>query len=456
MRFLVHVNSGDGCALSWRLQEEGAEVDLFIKDTHSRPMYKNLVPKVDSLESGLDRKPDVVIFDSSGTGEIADSVRRRGFRVIGAGSLCDLLELNRTKAMWIAEKMGVLVPEYEVFKQNEVDKAMFHVEQTGDRFVLKPSGDAPLEMTYCSKGPEDMIAELEWAKKKGAIKSDFILQKFIEGKELSTEMWFSDGDPVPQLANGTIEIKKFLAGDKGPATGCESSITWGYHTDSSKAVEQTVKRLYPIFKEYAYTGPIDVNAIISNGEAYFLEFTPRFGYSAIYALCELIEGDLGGFLYGLATRRTSDLSLKEGVGMAITLSIPPYPLNPDKPHDREAIKVTQGKRIMNLPADGFWPFDVMSDGEELLSAGTSGLIGYVSAFGKTVEEADEAVYEKLDEIQVADMQFRIDGSSRAEKDIPALKADGYDCPDYCKSPPKEQPVTEEKEDSMGIGDEDDE
>lgn len=437
MKYFIHSLSGAGTGLAVRLKEEGNDVQIYVKKPYARKSLTGIVDHAKSVEEALSKKPDVVIFDMSEDGKLADKMRGRGLKVIGAGDLCDLLELDRSFGMKIAKKVGIPVPEFHVFQKTEIDKAMEMIFDTGKRYVLKPHGNMNLDMTYVAKGPEDMIQELEWIKDQGILKGEFILQEFIKGIEISTEVWFSDGNPVPRLSNGTIEVKKFLTGNLGPATGCESSVVWRYDSDESKIVKETVKKMYPIIKEYGYSGPIDINCIVSEGKPYFLEFTPRLGYSAIYALMELVDGDVGEFFYNLAYRRTSDLELEPGVSMALTVSIPPYPLDPDKPHNREAYDITEGRKIMDIPDNHFWMGDVKMDKKDLVSSGTDGIIGYTSSCGWSVEEAEEELYEHTEKIHAPDMQYRMDAAERAIEDIPKLKEMGYDVP-YIKIPDEEE------------------
>ena len=431
MRFLIHSHAGTGLGIAYRLAMEGNDVSLFINKKEFRNAGKGLVDHVSTIEEGISKNPDVVIFDMTRYGKLADNLRTQGKKVIAGGELCDLLELDRTYAMNVARKMGIKVPEFHVFKKEEIDKAIELVMETGKRYVFKPEGDSDTSLTYVSKDVEDVIQELEWIRDKNILTDGFLLQEFVEGIEISTEAWFSHGDPISQMCNGTIEQKKFMAGDKGPNTGCESSIVWPYESDYDKIVQKTIRKMYPVIKEYGYSGPIDVNAIISkeDGEPYFLEFTPRFGYSAVYALAELIEGDLGEFFYNIASRNVNDIILKQGVSGAVTISIPPYPLDSEEKMNREAFKKTEGKRVFNMPKEGFWPIDLEEIDGILQTAGGDGLVCYLASYGKTVEEVESNIDSVLEEIEVPDMQYRIDWINRAEKDIPKLASQGYSIPE---------------------------
>ena len=459
MKYLIYSISGDGAGFAWRLLEEGNDVEIFIKEPFFKGILKGLVPHVNSLEEGLSHKPDVVIFDMNGDGKVADATRKRGFRCVGGGRFNDMLEMDRTYGMSLAKRLGIKTPEFTVFKQNQIEEAIAFIHETNGRYVLKPHGNLALDLTYVASDAEDMIHELEWIDRQGIMKGDFILQDFVDGWEISTEGWFSNGNPIPALANGTMERKKFLTGDLGCQTGSESSVVWPYGTDRTKIFQKTLWKMYPILKEMKFTGPIDINAIISkqDGQPYFLEFTPRFGYSAFYALAELIDGHLGQFFYDIALGKLDDISLKnDQVSMALTLSIPPYPLDSGKDFNHKALQETKGKPIIHLPEDGhWWPYDMAFDDsvDQFVTAGTLGLICFATNSGSSVEEAEDKTYEIAQHIGIPNVQYRIDGAEKVMEHIPEIKQMEYDGP-YCK---REEMETKEEDapeiDAVGVGEE---
>ncbi len=428
MRFLINSIYGSGAGLAWKIQEEGNDVSLFIQEEFCRPVLKGIVPHVNSIEEGLAQKPDLVIFDLTTMGKEADLCRKKGFRVFGGGSFSDLIELDRSYGMKLAEQVGIPVPHHEIFSKDQIKEAIAYIKESDQRYVLKPHGNQSIDLTYVAKDPDDMIHELEWIQKSGLMESDFILQDFMDGYELSTEMWFSNGNPIESLANSTVEQKKFLTGDLGPNTGCETSTVWPYGTDRVKIIDKTLSLLYPILKEMKYTGPLDVNSIVSkeDGEPYFLEWTPRLGYNAIYAFMELLDGPISDFFYHVSIGKTDDLTLKNNlIGMAITLSIPPYPLDQAEKENQRSLKSTRGKPLSGVPDDHIWPADIMLEGKQFVTAGTDGTICYVTSSGKCVEEAEENLYDEIEKVGAPNLQYRIDAGEKAMRTIPELEALGY-------------------------------
>ena len=428
-RFLIHSDSGDGVGLAVRLEREGHDVSLFIKDEGFRGCGEGMVTHVSSIKEGLNKSPEAIIFDMSGDGDTADDLKKAGHCIIGAGKFNDLIEHDRSFGMRLCQKAGIAVPPYEVFKKTEVAKAISFIKKSGKRYVLKPDNNLALDLTYLAKDPEDMEKYLSWCQEQGILKGDFLLQEFVEGVEISTEVWFSRGKPLSR-PNGTMEVKKFMAGNLGPATGCESSVVWPYSSLDTPIVEQTIAKIYPILEQMGYTGPLDINAIVSEGTAYFLEFTPRFGYSALYALIELLPYDLGEFLGDVAYGEATEIAMDDAFAMALTLSVPPYPLASGKPETKSAFDVTRGRAVVGLDLDHFFPYDLYAEGDDLFTGGMLGLLGYLTAIGSSLDDVNDNVYADAKEVQAPDLQYRIDGIDRVREDLPELESMGFEVPDF--------------------------
>src|ERR1700679_477403 len=95
MRILIHDASADLAGVAYQMVKEGAKVDLFIEDRFYRQAMEDIVPKVESMEDGLRKNPDLVIFSLNGKGKEADAIRKRGFKVVGASEFADKLEMDR-------------------------------------------------------------------------------------------------------------------------------------------------------------------------------------------------------------------------------------------------------------------------------------------------------------------------------------------------------------------------
>lgn len=428
MKILFHSKSGDSAGLWYRMQQEGAKVSAYIKEGWARRVMSGIVPHVETLEEGLAEKPDVIVFDLNGDGKRADDLRKDGYKVVCGGSLMDKMEMDRAYGVNLAKQYGIKVPATTEF--NDVESAIDHVKKTKKAYAIKIDNNQSESSSYVGKDAQDMLDYLEYSKEERTVKkgNKFILQEKVDGSEVSTEVWFSNGVPVLP-ANSTWETKKLLAGELGVRTGCEVSIVCHYEGHSSRLVDQTVAKLFPLLKYARYTGPLDVNAIVSekDHEAYFLELTPRLGYSAIYGLLAILGIPLSEFFYRIS-RGTFAIPFKANWGSSLKIHIPPYPVEiEDKRVAEETYGKSEGVRINGKYGDDFTPIDVQKGTQtDFVCAGTSCIVGECLGRGNSLFDAWKNSQKVFKTVDVPNMGGRYtDGAEDAWKRILKLRNWGF-------------------------------
>jgi phosphoribosylamine-glycine ligase len=431
MKILVHSNNGDGIALAERFKAEGNTVKVYIEESSCRKMGDGLVDHVDSVNQGLAMKPDFILFDMSGAGELADRLRKSGEKVIGASALADKMETDRKFGLDLAKKHGIKVPNGQDF--TKIEDAESFIKTNPKAYAIKMSGgECGCASSYVSKDAKDMFEYIEWQKERKLIKPgmEFVLQEVVKGVEISTEVWFSEGKPLLPY-NSTFEIKKFMPGDLGPNTGCETSAVFPYLSATPKMVQKTISKIFPFLLQNRWSGPIDVNCIVSekDSEPYFLEWTPRLGYSAIYALVATFDGDLSRFFYDVSRGTNTRVPIKHTWGMSLKVSVPPYPVErPDQPDVEHALyKDTEGLRVKSEQGPHIWPIDAKkgkSGGLEC--AGVNGIIMECTGVGETMEKAWNGAKKLFEAVEVPNKQGRVlDGMDSAHKRAKKLRGMGY-------------------------------
>ena len=421
------VSKGADSAGLWHLMKaEGHNVFAYIKEPWARPVAEGMIEKVDSVEAGVRKNPAYILFDMSDMGDLADALRKAGHKVIGASALSDKMEHNRAYGINVAKQFGIPVPETTEF--NSVDEAINHVKKTKGTFAIKIEGsDANEASSYVAKSAEDMIDYLSYSKEEGKINGDkFILQVVVSGAEVSTECWYSNGRPLVSTVNSTWETKKFLAGELGQRTGAETSLVCHYD-GGSMLYDRTVKKIQPLLEAEKWTGPVDANVIVDEKthKCYFLEWSKRLGYSAIYAYCNMLGIGIGEFFRRIAFGE--NVTYKATWSSSLKLSIPPYPCDiPDKKANKETYGLSQGMVIKGLPNKDFWVIDAMKRKERIVTAGTSGIVGECMGRGKSVYEAWRASQKVFKDISLPNQQGRYtDGVEDAWKRIVKLRSWGF-------------------------------
>lgn len=412
MRCLVLSASGDGGWLIWLLQHEGHDVEWTVFNKDYATVMSGLIPP--PLEhTGDPSDYHLIIFDTTERGQLAD-IARESTPTIGNSSFAEQLEKDRAFGIDVMESCGIKVPQWHTF--SNVQEAKEFINKNHKRYVFKPNNQE-CNLTYVSKSPDDLIRYLDRLASK--IHGEFTLQEFIVGTEVSTEGYFNGKEWI--LYNHTLEEKKFLSGNLGPNVGCAGNIVWmPIRTDP--VFEMGLKKIEGILRDVNYVGPIDLNTIVTEGEVYGIEWTPRFGYEGTCNLARLLGVRFGDFLYRVACGDNITVSPRSKFCASIRVSVPPYPAKPSK--KRESVDIP----IYGLDKDklqSFYTNDIKLEGDQLMVAGTSGFIGAPLGCGDSVKQAFEECKTAIKRLEIPDLQWRSDAAESIEKRYNTLMQQGW-------------------------------
>lgn len=403
---------GDGLGIAQKLKEEGNDVDLFIKNPNMPFAGKGIVQRINSWRPHIARA-ELVICDMVGFGKYEDTFRKLGKVFIGCNKFADMIELDREKGIEVFNKFNINVPETYFFDSPEEARGIADIwEESG--FVVKPSGNLDTAKTFICRHPDIF----RWCLSTLPSGTKLIVQKIVDGIEISTEGWFNGRDWIRPF-NHTFEEKKFMQGDKGPNTGCMGNLVIG--TEGNRLTRETIEKISPLLKKIGYRGPVDINCIVDANELYALEFTPRFGYDAIEALMEGLQEPVTDLMFETAAGMKKDMMLSEDYLIAVRASVPPYP-------HAEAEGEKRGMPIIGLNAESMkhiYLTDAYLDDGEYKYAGSDGVVLKATAHGRDISEARNRVYRTLNNLVIQDMQFRQDIGSRVSNDIRMLKEWGW-------------------------------
>ena len=418
MRIGLVLAASDGAWIGLQLARAGHEVFYTFADDHYAQCLSGLLPEPRAIPDA--ESLDLVVFDFSGYGKVADELRPQT-PTIGSSAFSDQLELDRVAGIRFMEQCGIKVPPWEEF-DNPADALSF-IKKTKKRYVLKPSGSKECAATYVSQDSDDMVKYIELLFKRAKIEK-FVLQEFVQGTEVSTEMWVSRDSY--HAVNHTIELKKLLAGDLGPNCGCAGSAVW-MPVQDTKLFARGLKNAVAPLQGVGFAGPIDLNAIVTESEVYGLEWTPRFGYDATALLMRLLPMEFGEFLYRTAIGDNVNVGPSRApFAASIRLYISPYPLEA-----RHKSILQEGVPIDGLTPkelDTFYVNDVRlraNSDEELETAGTSGFIGHPIGLGQTIIQAFEEVKASIKRLKIPNLAWRNDVPEKIAKRYAELERGGW-------------------------------
>lgn len=412
--------SGD---LAWQIQKEGHEVKAYIESKDDINIYDGILEKVANWEEYIDWA-DIVIFDDTGFGLIAEKLRKKGKLVVGGSVYADKTEEDREFGQEEMKKCGMNILPH--FNFHDFDSAIDFLKINPGRYVFKPNGDAGDEKSLLFVGEEedgrDILELLEhnkaaWHKK---IKY-FQLQKFVAGVEVAVGAFFNGKKFITPI-NINFEHKKLFPGERGPSTGEMGTLM--YWTNTSSIFSNILAKMENVLAESGYVGYYDINCIVNGRGIYPLEITARFGYPTISVQMEGIIDPIGEFFYKLAKGEDFEFKTKRGFQVGVVIAVPPFPYESNDifymfkdssiifkhPNAIEGIHLGDNKKI---------------NGGDLQLAGVYGYALVVTGSGLTVEEARNQVYNRIKNIRLQSMFYRIDIGNRWFKDSDKLQAWGY-------------------------------
>lgn len=413
-RFLFRSHWGECLPIALRVQAEGHEVQIFIGGQEAKTVGDGLIRKAVSFDRAV-QWAEVIVYESN-IHELPDEAERvRAVRpVIGSSKLAGRLENDRMFAISEARKAGLIIsdPVQAFSGPNAWERARAFLERADhdQAFVWKPNGESPVQ-TYVSNNVPELVRMLAYWRDlfiKHHEEPSFVLTPKIEGVEISTEGWW-DGTSFKFL-NHTIECNRLMPGDIGEKTGCQGNVVW--LAPQSRLAAAVIAPLKSLLGS-AYRGPIDINAIIreEDNQPIFLEFTPRFGYDAIFGFMECVD-DFGQLLYdcangALVERDDSSLDIGNMFGASYRITIPPFPEEPSKENQTKA----EGVPIFNLDINDkhFYLAECRLNGQdELETSGPDGFVMGVGGIGSDPASAMEAAYKKGEKICLPCMRWRND------------------------------------------------
>lgn len=458
MKFCLISGDGSGLPIALRIMEEGNDIVAYIHSKGARHCFDGLIPKVDKVPDDC----DCYIVDTVGLSQIAERLRKAGKPVFNGTPLGDKAEQDRGFGLALAVASGIRVPYTRVF--TDADKAIEYITEHKRKVVIKVSGrSAAASSSFIAMTPEAAARWIDRQQRKGFLTSasSFIVQDFVPGHEISTEVWYSHGKPIEGSANYTIETKKFAASDMYVNTGCQTSIVFAAGS-GDKLLQETHAKVYNMFGATRETGAWDANTIVSHrsGNPFFLEWCgARFGYNAIFCLIMLMgrTQELSEVIYKAAAGEPVHVNLRKGYGFAIRVSIPPYPLElPDLEElkgvediimDCMARDVVVEFPSVEDPEVEIFPNDVYVDKNGTLRcAGVDGILCEVASFGETIEEARDKALAVAKGIKCdSDIYYRAaDATDRAELVVPNLASRGIiTAPGYKAQPEPEEATAAE-------------
>lgn len=455
MKFFFVSPLGLGLGLWQKIKDEGHSVTVHIGCKKGGPnlmlrhVGDGLVDKVDSWTrfkaeirayAAAGEHGVVVVFESDELYEYAEEIRALHVPLLGSGAFCGRLEQDREFGVNIAQRNGMDVPRYQKF--NSITETIQHVVHKGmtiegkkvKRIFFKTDAYIGADGTMSADNAEDLVRKLRHIRAKCPDKRINILQEGLEGVALSTGRWW-DGRNWVGPYMGTIERKKFLTGEIGPSTGCTLNAVWWYQQPEPQIAKAlNWEGLTPTFRKYeAPPGWYDVNALLKEGKAWFLEWTPRFGWDSEGTALPLLYENLADWFAMIATgKQVGNLGLSKDIAYAIRLTTPPSLMGEHIPHSGKHTEIGEGiwgKPMENLYGKkGFIGYQLMKSKfpKELSIGSAEGFVGLACAKGPKMSELHEQVMQTAKDLKASSpFMYRTDGADAICEDAEMAAEEGF-------------------------------
>jgi len=387
---------------------------MWIKERAYARSGRGIVNRVDSWRSGL-RDTDLVLVDMVGMGNIERVLRTVQRPFIGASPAMDRLELERAEGMRIFAEHGIVCPETHAFPDPQSARSSFAEGPGFEPVCIKADDNIGCATSRLIMDRE----QLDWAFAQYPSGTPLIVQKIVEGVEVSTEGWFNGTEWIRPF-NHTFEEKRLMDGGLGPQTGCMGNVVVA--CEGCRLTKATVERLKPFLVRIGWRGPVDVNCIVNEEGAFALEATARFGYDAIEALLEGIRLPVGDFFREIAAGTMKEMPVTNEFCISVRLAVPPYPAEDDD------IEAEYGEPILGINENNIghlWPCNVMIEDDLFKTSGADGLTLKATARAEDLQLARRRVYRTLDNIRVGSKMYRRDIGLRVSDDLEKLRGWGW-------------------------------
>jgi hypothetical protein len=406
----------------WRGQYKGGSPALL---TSHRLVGKGIVPLCDSWGELLEwckagaraGEPTIMLFDANKLGKLADEARAAGVHVLGGGTFMDRLEEDRALGRDLAAANGIASPESMPFAS--VDDCLAFAESGKLNHAVYWKTDTYLEgdATHKCDDAEELIEYLYMVKRRFGSHMPCALEEKLPGFALSTARWWNGKAWVgPYQAD--LERKSFLPDGVGPSTGCAINAVTFYEEDEPD-IAYALK--WPAFashfiKHNAPPGLYDINAIVQDGKAFFLEWTPRFGYDS-EPVGQLLYPDYGRWLWYVATGQGDDVAppVRKTIALSIRMSVPPAPWEHGERDEKgSAVGTFVRGETGDLWGGPFIAYELQQGERTLEVAGPEGAVGLSAAVGGRVSSlAKDVIAFAKDEMNVPGLMFWPSGVRKA-------------------------------------------
>ena len=420
-KILVVGNGAREHAIIWKLRQSqrldqvyctpgnaGIARDAITFDSDSDDNFSKLVER--TKNQGIDY---VIIGPEAPLAEgMADAFLDAGLKVFGPRKAAAQLEASKTFAKDFMKAAGIPTAAYQSF--TEVEPAIAFADSLGLPVVIKADGLAAGKGVVVAQTRDEAVQAIRdnlEAKQFGEASTHVVVEEFLRGEEASI-LVLCDGNIYVPLASAQ-DHKALHENDLGPNTGGMGAYSPAPIVSDQVMREIDDRILKPmhdqlIKQEIAYKGVIFVGLMITADGPKVLEFNCRFGDPETEAVLPRLKNDFVDVIEAVCngTLHQHHLEWTDEAAVCVVLASRGYPAAPEKGKTITGLEDvdSDGKAVVFHAATSHNGKDIVSSGGRVLA---------VTALGRDIPRAIDAVYREVARIHFDGAHFRKDIGQKA-------------------------------------------
>ena len=412
MKVLIIGSGGREHALCWKIGKSKKISNIFCAPGNggTQQIAENIdiAPNdIDELlKFALDKSIDLTIVgpeDPLAKG-IVDRFEEKGLRIFGVNRESAQLESSKIYAKGFMEKHGIPTAKYR--RYHDIEEAIEGLNQFRYPLVIKADGLCLGKGVVICETREMALKTLQAMMEDrifGAAGENIIIEEFLEGVEASLLCFVSRGRLIPM--ESARDYKQIYEGDKGPNTGGVGCFSPNEHFDEGlEAIieDEILSRIEIGLQQEGldYSGVLFIGLMLTEQGPKVLEFNVRFGDPETQVLIPRLEGDLVNIIQKTldGNLKRDDLNWTDKVCLTVVAT------------SKVIRGYEKGKEIDGLDELGR-DIIVFHNGTKLKNGKLytdGGRVISITTLGKSLQEARNNIYDKVDGIHFDGIYFRRD------------------------------------------------
>ena len=344
---------------------------------------------------------------------MADALELAGHPVFGPKKMAAMLEGSKEFAKDFMKRQNIPTAAYEVFSQDEFDKAAEYIKSEGKYpVVLKADGLAAGKGVLIPESEEEAMEALEELKSgslSGAA-AKLVIEEFMVGEEASV-FAMCDGNSFKVIGNAQ-DHKRVGEGDTGLNTGGMGAYSPApIVTDQllsiveASVIQPTIDGMKA--EGYPYTGFLYVGLMITEEGPKVVEYNCRFGDPECQVIIPRLTTDLLEALLASTSGKLAeaDISFDDQYRCTVVLASGGYPEAYEKGKEISGLDSVEDALIFHA--------GTKAGGDKILTNG--GRVLNVVGSGDTLKEAIDASYAAIKNISFEGSFYRKDIGAKGLK-----------------------------------------